>query len=243
MAAAAGFLAIERWVAARGGNPLVNVAVLARPAVCWALLTLLAAIGTYYALLFTLAQYLQQGLGHSPLVSGLTLLPWVAGFGLAGQLVRRLPARTTPTAPLAGWLLLTAAYAAISTALFTGHHGEQVLAVVFGLGGLGLGIQFNALIAHLTTVVPASYAPDISGVSTTTIQIGAAVAVAAFGTLYFSASTHPGAGHPTHGFALTTAALTTVALLASLAAHRATRSSAADAVHRQARPITAGTRL
>src|SRR5271166_5840292 len=52
---------------------------------CWALLTLLAATGTYYALLFTLAQYLQQGLGDSPLVSGLALVPWVAAFGLAGS--------------------------------------------------------------------------------------------------------------------------------------------------------------
>jgi hypothetical protein len=53
----------------------------------------LAATGTYYALLFTLAQYLQQGLGDSPLASGLALVPWVATFGLAGQLVRRLPLR------------------------------------------------------------------------------------------------------------------------------------------------------
>jgi hypothetical protein len=46
---------------------------------------LLAATGTY-ALLFTLAQYLQQGLGDSALVSGLTLVPWVAAFGVAGQI-------------------------------------------------------------------------------------------------------------------------------------------------------------
>ena len=67
---------------------------------------------------------------------------------------------------------------AFGAALFTGHHGEQVLAVALGLGGLGLGIQFNALIMHLTTIAPAGYAPDISGVSTTTIQIGAAIGVA-----------------------------------------------------------------
>ena len=226
VAAAAGFLAIERRVAARGGNPLVNMAVLARPAVCWALLALLAATGTYYALLFTLAQYLQQGLERSPLLSGLTLLPWVAAFGLAGQLVRWLPARIAPAVPVAGCLLLAAAYAAISAALFTGHRGEQVLAVALGLGGLGLGIQFNALIAHLTTVVPVGYAPDISGVSTTTMQIGAAVAVAAFGTLYFSGSARPGAGHATHAFALTTAALAIIALLAGLAARQAARPRA-----------------
>jgi MFS family permease len=217
------FLAIERRVAVQGGSPLVNVAVLARPAICWALAALMAATGSYYALLFTLAQYLQQGLGDSPLVSGLTLVPWVAAFGVAGQLVRRLPPRAKPAAPAAGCLLLALAYAAISAALGTGHHGEPLLVVLLGLGGLGLGIQFSALIGHLTTVVPADYAPDISGVSTTTLQIGAAIGVAAFGTLYLSVNGQTATSHATHAFALTTAALATVALLATAAARRATR--------------------
>ncbi len=217
------FFVIERRITANAGAPLVNVHVLARPAVFWALVTLLAATGTYYALLFTLAQYLQQGLGDSPFVSGLTLVPWVAAFGIAGQLVRRLPPRLLPRAPAAGCLLLTAAYAAISLALVTGHHVEALLVVLLAFGGLGLGVQFSALIAHLTTAVPAGYAPDISGVSTTFMQIGGATGVAAFGTLYLSLSSHTAAGHATHAFALTTATFAAVALLVTISAHRATR--------------------
>ncbi|HEY5018983.1 MAG TPA: MFS transporter [Streptosporangiaceae bacterium] len=215
------FLAAESRTAARGGSPLVNVQVLARPAICWALLTLLAATGTYYALLFTLAQYLQQGLGDSPLVSGLALVPWVAAFGLAGQLVRRLP----PFTPGAGCLLLAAAYSAISVMLFTGHQVQALLVVFRGVGGLGLGIQFSALIRHLTTSVAAEYAADISGVTTTTLQIGAAIGVAAFGTLYLSLTSRAGAGPATHAFTITTAAFAVVALLATGAAARTTRQA------------------
>jgi MFS family permease len=217
------FLAVERRITARDGSPLVNVEVIARPAICWALLTLLAATGTYYALLFTLAQYLQQGLGDSPLVSGLALVPWVAAFGLAGQLVRRLPPRLARRAPGAGCLLLAAAYSAISIMLFTGHHVQVLLVVLLGAGGLGLGIQFSALIRHLTTAVPAEYAADISGVSTTALQIGAAIGVAVFGTLYLSLASRAGAGPATHAFAVTTAAFAVVALLATAAATLATR--------------------
>ncbi|MDQ2761409.1 MAG: MFS transporter [Actinomycetota bacterium] len=188
------FLAIEKRVAANGGSPLVNVHVIVRPTVSWALLTLMAATGTYYALLFTLAQYLQQGLGDSPLVSGLTLVAWVAAFGVAGQIVRRLPTRALRLAPAAGCLLLTASYLALSAALFSGDHGEALLVVVLGAGGLGLGIQFSALLGHLTNAVPAEYAPDISGVTTTGIQIGGAIGVAALGTLYLSLTLRPGAG-------------------------------------------------
>jgi MFS family permease len=91
-----------------------------------------------------------------------------------------------PIAPAAGCLLLAAATqqsALPFSATFSDNHSEPQLIVLLAIGGLGLGIQFSALIAHLTNVVPAEYAPDISGVSTTTLQIGGAVGVAAFGTL------------------------------------------------------------
>jgi predicted MFS family arabinose efflux permease len=221
------FLVAQREVAARGGSPLVNVQVIARAAVSWGLLTLMIATGTYYALLFTLAQYLQRGLGRSALVSALTLVPWVAAFGLAGQLVRRLPDRLKPLVPAAGCLLLATAYAAISLTLFSGSRGETPLLVLLGAGGLGLGTQFSSMIAHLTNAVPTGYAADISGVSTTTIQIGGALGVAAFGTLYMSL-THTSGAQVGHAFAVVTAGFAAVALLAAAAAHRATHVRAAE---------------
>jgi hypothetical protein len=44
-----------------------------------------------------------------------------------------------------------------------------LLVVLLAAGGLGLGIQFSGLIAHLTSAVPTEYAADISGVSSTTV--------------------------------------------------------------------------
>jgi MFS family permease len=215
------FLRAERRVEARGGAPLISVGVLARAPVAWSLTTLFAATGTYYALLFTLAQYLQRGLGHSALVSGLTLVPWVAAFGLAGRLVGRLNAGLARAAPALGCVILAAAYAAISLVLFAGHHDEALLIPLLAFGGFGLGIQFSGLIAHATASVPSDYAPDISGVTTTTTQIGAAVGVAAFGTLFLSLS-HTGAHHATHAFAVVSAGLAAIAAIATATAWRAT---------------------
>jgi hypothetical protein len=112
------------------------------PAVRWGLLTMAITTSTYYALMFTLAQYLQSGLGLSPVESGLTLVPWVAAFGLAGQVVRRLGARRW--VPAAGCLLLAVAFTGISAGMFGGFGGEALLAPLFGLGGLGLGVEFAA---------------------------------------------------------------------------------------------------
>jgi MFS family permease len=216
----AAFLRAERAVEARGGAPLVNVSVLARGPVGWSLLTLFAATGTYYALLFTLAQYLQDGLGHSALVSGLTLLPWVAAFGIAGRLVGRLNPRIARTAPTVGCLILAGAYAAIAVALLAGSGSEAVLVPLLAAGGFGLGIQFSGLIAHLTASVPSRYAADVSGVTTTITQIGGALGIAAFGTLYLSLS--HGAGGVMHAFALVSAGFAAVAVGAAAAAWRAT---------------------
>ena len=180
----AGFVAAERRVRARGGAPLVSLDAMAPRAVSSGMLAVAAATSTYYGLLFTLALYLQQGLGRSALVSGLTLVSWVVAFGAAGQIVRRLPPRLGPLAAPAGCLLLAGAYVALSASLFAGRHAEALLVVLLAAGGLGLGTQFSALIVHLTNAVSEGYAHDISGVTTTTTTIAGAIAIAAFGTAY-----------------------------------------------------------
>ncbi len=88
------FLSTQRRAARSGRTPLVRLEVLARPAIAWALVALFVATGTYYALLFTLAQYFQTALGRGALASGLIMVPWVAAFGLSGQVTRRLADRS-----------------------------------------------------------------------------------------------------------------------------------------------------
>ena len=193
------------------------------PAVSSGMLAVAAATSTYYGLLFTLALYLQQGLGRSALVSGFTLVSWVVAFGAAGQIVRRLPPRLGPLAAPAGCLLLAGAYLALSASLFAGRHAEALLVALLAAGGLGLGTQFSALIVHLTNAVAEGYAHDISGVTTTTTTIAGAIAIAAFGTAYLSLAS---AGSATHAFAIVTAAFAAIAALAALLAHGATRRAA-----------------
>jgi len=221
---AASVPALALFVATQRGRaePLLNLHALAPRPVAFGLAAVAAATATYYALLFTLALYLQQGLGRSPLVSGLTLVSWVAAFGLAGQIVRRVPERRRPVVAPAGCLLLAAAYVALSASLFAGERSEVVLVVLLGAGGLGLGLQFSALVGHLTNAVAPRYAPDISGVSTTVMQIGGAVGAAGFGTLYLALA----GSDATTAFAIVAAGLAAVSLLAFAAARVATRRPA-----------------
>lgn len=216
-----GFAKLENRVAA----PLLNMHLLRIPAVRWGLVTMAVATSTYYALMFVLAQYLQDALGFSPVASGLTFVPWVAAFGLAGQLVRRMP--SSRWLPAAGCGLLAVAFAGTTAALLAGvgtgagpqgGYTEALLAPVLGLGGLGLGIQFATVAGRMAAAVEPRYAPDISGVSSTLVQVGGSIGVAAVGALYLSQ-----AHHPAHAFAAATATLAALALVASAAAILATR--------------------
>src|SRR3984885_15162302 len=219
------FLRGQRAAAAAGRAGLGNIAVVSRPRVLLGLVSLAVPTATYFALLFTLAQYFQQGLGRSPLASGLILVPWVAAFGLAGQITGRLPGRLAPVVPVAGCVLLSAAYLAIGVALLTGHDGNLLLGTLLACGGLGLGTQFATLMGHIMGAVPARFAPDISGVTSTTTHVGGALGVAGFGSLYLALAATPGSTHASHAFGLTSLALAVAAAIAAVGAYLATHVS------------------
>lgn len=219
----AAFLAVERRASTTGRAPLINTSVLAAPVVALGLLALAATSGTYFALLFTLAQYFQAGLGRSALASGLILVPWVTAFGAVGQITHRLPARFVPVLPAAGSLLLTIAYLALAAVHLAGQPGTAELAVLLAVGGLGLGLSFTGLTGHLTNAVDTRYAADISGVSTTASQLGGAVGVAAFGSLYLALAAGRDATTARRGLAVTALALAGAAAASTILAYLSIR--------------------
>ena len=215
------FFRTQRHAAAAGRPVQIDMAAVRPSPVALGLLALTAGAATYFALLFVLAQYEQQGLGRSPVASGLILVPWVAAFGLAGQLVPRFPARAARVLPVAGSILLTLAYTTISLSLFGGGHDGLLLLVLLAVGGLGLGVQFSTLIGQVMNAVEARFAADISGVSSTVSQLGGAVGVAGIGSLYLSLARIADPARATHAAAVAVAAMAAVSLIATLAARPA----------------------
>jgi MFS family permease len=218
------FVVIEKGIAAGGGYPLINLQLITRPAVAWGLAGYAAANSTYFSLLFTLALYLQQGLGRSPLYSGLALVSWVAAFGIGGPVVPRLPARLTRFVAPFGYLILVLSYLAISASLFTNRSSGALLFGLLGFGGLGLGIGFTANIRLLTAAASKRFAPDISGLITTVSQIAGVTGIATFGSAYFGLVHRPGPSTATHAFAVLSAAFAVVALLATIAVYRSSNA-------------------
>ena len=223
----AGFVGVERRLAARDECPLFNLHVVTKPPIAWGLAAYASASLTYFSLLFTLALFLQQGLGKSPLYSGLALVSWVAAFGIGGPVVPLLPPRAMPFVAPFGYVVLALSYAAISAGAFTGYYGTLFLFLLLGFGGLGSGIGFTANIRHLTAAASSRYAADMSGIITAVQQIAGLTGIATFGTAYFSLVPTPDRHSAMYGFAIISAGFTIMALLATAAARRSNQAERA----------------
>lgn len=229
LVAFAAFIGIERHLSSKPGKtPLVNLRLFTEPAIAWGFIGYAAASLTYFALLFTLALYLQQGLGETALYSGLALVSWVTAFGIGGPVYPRLPERILPLVAPIGYLILAAAYLALSVALFSGPLGGALLVALLGMGGLGLGLGFTANLRRLTGAVQARYASDMSGLITTIAQTAGVLGVATFGTAWFSLVPAPDRDSATHGFAIVCAGFTAMAVVAAVAAYFSIRAAATE---------------
>jgi MFS family permease len=215
---------VERWVSRRGGRPLVNLRLIARPAIGWALAAQAIATATYFAVLFTLALYLQQGLGKSAAYSGLALVSWVAAFGIPGLVLGRVPARLRSLAAPTGPVILAAGFAGLAACLLTGDTSGTLLMILLGVAGLGLGTGFTGVLSHLTGSVSGEHAADISGLFNTITRAGGVIGTAVFGSAYLALASDPGQVPAIHGFAVVNLALAVTALAAAALAGIAIRS-------------------
>lgn len=212
------FVVAERR-ATRGGQPLVDLALLARASVAWALAARAATSATYFSMLFVLALFLQQGLGTSPLFAGLALVAWVAAFGLAAPALRVAPAGARSSAARLGALAMALSFVLLGAASLGGQPSAAALVGALGVGGFGFGVVTAALLEQLMAAVPTEQAADLSGLYSASSQVAGVVGVATFGTTYLALGP---LGAPA-AFAATCGAMSLASLAAAFAAQRASQ--------------------
>jgi len=111
--------------------------------------------------------------------------------------------------------------------LVIGGFYEAVLVVLLGTGGLGLGLQFSSIVSRMSGDVGPEAAADLSGATSTTIQVAGAVAVSAFGSVYLAMASGRGVSHATHAFASVSIALAAIAVFAAASSYFSTRPAIA----------------
>ncbi|MFB4262496.1 MFS transporter [Nonomuraea sp. GTA35] len=181
---AAAFVATQRRAAA----PLVPGSVLRAPGLALAAASIFSMMAGYAGFLFTMALYLHDGLGLSPLQSSLAFVLSSVGFGTASLNWRRVPARFHHRMIPAGLALSAAGYLAV--AAITAHLGSPGLlyqaAVI--VSGIGMGLAFSPALNAALAQVPPADAANASGIMSTVTQLGQVAGVAGLGAVFLSLS-------------------------------------------------------
>lgn len=178
------FLIRERRLAARGGQPILDPALLrvrAFAAGLSASLLFFGALGSFFLLL---SLYLQLGTGRTALETGLVILPYAIGSIITSGIGVRFARRALL---VSGALVLAASQ--IVLLLVVGGGAEPTywaLAAPLFAGGLGLGLTAPSLVNVVLAGVPARDAGAAGGVLTTVGQVGNAFGVAVLGTVFFT---------------------------------------------------------
>jgi MFS family permease len=236
---AGAFVLLERSVAARGGDPLLNLQVLETPGLVAGLAALAASMIAFGGFLFSLSLHLQLGLGDSALRAGLTFAPGAAAFGAMGYWWRRLPSRVHHALAPAGFVVGALSYVGLAADLHQGTRGGPLLFVLFVIFGMAFGAAYSSLVAQALVRVPRAEAADASGLLTTTIQLSQVIGVAVFGSLFLSLAAHPRAHASAVAFSMVDlwlAALTLLGIAGALPLARTVHAAAARQVAGSASP-------
>jgi hypothetical protein len=185
--AAVAFVAFERWLARRGGHPLIRGRVLTSPGLGLAAGSMLLVMAGVSGFMFSFTLYLQGGLGESALRVGLTFAPMAAGFGIAGLWWRRLPTAWHHYLPTSALLLCSVGYAVLAGWVSSGRAIPAGLEAMMVVMGLLAGCAYGQLFASALSRVRVQDAADASGVMVTVLQLGQVFGVAAFGTVFLAA--------------------------------------------------------
>ncbi|MFG3206274.1 MFS transporter [Streptomyces sp. NPDC048192] len=175
------FVVVER----RAAYPLLDLALLRRPAFAGVLLGAFAFNGVAFGVTPYLSIWMQTLLGMSPVRGGLTLLPMTVAAMIVAVLVGRLlhgvPARLT----IGGGLLLIGTGNLCQAVLDAGA-SWTALAPGFVLVGVGTGFVSPTVAGAALAAVPAERAGMAGGAVNTVRQLGYALGVAVFGAVVTS---------------------------------------------------------
>jgi MFS family permease len=217
------FILYEKRFGKRGGRPLVRLELFQCRSFSFGVPIAALFMASYAGYLFTMALYLQVGLGFSPLRSAVVYTPSAIGFFITSLTAPRF-------IPLLGRHVLTAGYiiaafgfaATAATAHAAGAHlyGYE-LAPSLLIAGLGMGFGMSPLVGTVIAGLKPSEAGSGAGIVTTTLQIGNVLGIAVISLLFFMIL---GDGKPGAAYANTFAITMPISALLMLVAAYLVRS-------------------
>jgi EmrB/QacA subfamily drug resistance transporter len=172
------------WLEARLENPILPPRVLRLRSLTGASAARALLATGMFSNFFLGALYLQHVKGYSSLGTGLAFLPstlvlGALSLGITATLMRRFGPRALL---IPGMVTITAALVLLSTVGDQASYFPAIFAAYL-LFGIGAGISFMPLMTIMMAEVPAADSGVASGVANVTMQVGAALGLAALATI------------------------------------------------------------
>jgi MFS family permease len=183
----AGFVALERVIAAKGGLPLIDLALLADRAFTRGLSATFLFFFANLSFYLVMTLFMQTGLGIVPVNAGLALMPLALGFVVSSrQSAKRVAARGVRVL-IEGCALQLAGLAGVVAVIeLVTQPGLILLMLPLAVFGYGQGFVMGPLSGVVLSTVPKSSAGSGSGLYGTVTQIANAVGVAVVGAVFFA---------------------------------------------------------
>ena len=179
------FIRFEQWLEARGGSPLVELA-LFRNGEFVAGIVMAMAFYMQSSFFLTFSVWLQNGMGMTPFDAGTASLPYVGGGFVASLLSSLLMQRLGARALTLGFLLQVIGFGIVMLAVNHAPAGSLLHIGLVG-AGLGWGVVVPSVIKAVIGSVDQRHAGLASGIVISGLQIGAALGVAIIGGVFYTA--------------------------------------------------------
>ena len=211
------FVAVERQVAARGGDPLMDLTLFRKRSFSLGLLLVICVYALLTSYYLSLAVSLQDGLGFSALQSGLVYAPAAVMFFIFGMVAGRLVPKYGRRVLEVGSIVLAIGYLSTAVVLLTGGPMSPVTVIpTLMLQSVGGGLLITPLLNSVLARIEPAAVGMASGALSTAQQVGAALGVAVIGVVFFTSFRPDVDGRVQaagHGFAMASLAVFAIAVI------------------------------
>jgi MFS family permease len=178
----------QRRLGARGGQPILDMALLRVPSFAAGVAATGAFMAYFAGFMFTLTLLLQAGFGLTALQAGLAFAPMGVLFSATAVLSHRLVGRYGLRVVVAGGALIVGSLLVLALLLRGADDaaGLPWLIVLIAAVGIGNGIVMPQLIGVALVGVRPHQAGVGSGIVTTAQQFAGAAGIAVVGTVFFA---------------------------------------------------------
>ena len=200
----------------RTDTALIDMRIFESSTFTWAVLTMVVMNAILFGSLTLLPFYIQEGLGATPLQSGLMVMPGGLLMGLAGPIVGGLYDKIGPRPLIIPGAIITTVALSLMAMQFTPTASKWTVAVLYLVLCMGLALLFSPLFTvAMAAVRPKYYTYASAGISTMQ-QIAGALGTSVFMVIYAmgrgTSATPESVAAGTHG-ALVVAAVASIAIV------------------------------